>query len=162
LEAVIDTVTMQHITRSIIKVDSKTFGTVFDKHIQRKSLFIGLDDQNGLLNEWERTCGKEIIGVIYTYWESLQGFKPVKVKKLPASINKKLRALGFGGDTATIDKLILKIALELNNKIVVSSDSHFWNPTNKRQIGNSDAPVAELCRRELDILVMILPNFLEY
>lgn len=121
---------------------------------------LAVDSQRGLISQWQELCGIEVIKVLITRWEELGGIffieKPLRPKP---NISKRLRILCFGLKSP-IDTLILRLALTTSDRIIVSEDSDFWDPTkpknDPRVLGNHNAPVARLCREELDITIMLL------
>jgi hypothetical protein len=86
------------------------------------------------MSEWERTCGPAVKAFVI-YCEQYDA----------------------------IDKLIVKIALATEDRIIVSGESDFWDPKkpNNRQIpGQANAPVARFFREQLEITVLTLKMLL--
>ena len=157
MEAVLDTVSLQHMLRNtkLNKVKSEfQIKTCLDSFLKTKMLVLAFDDQKGLVSEWGKTCGFETISVIITKWEEIDAIIFFdKLPKINVSIRKKLRHMGF---IDTIDKLILRISLATNDKIVISDDNHFWDPSSTSGKGNQNAPVTKLCKEELEIKITLL------
>ncbi len=159
MEAVIDSVTLNHLLREPKCVKDKIqkrmrFGTCLDIYMASNKLIFMVDQNRSLIHEWERTCGPEMVAVIINKWEAIGGIMIVKkISKLRPHTSKKLRSFGFNG---TIDKLILKIALSRNNSIIVSDDNDFWDPKRTDQCGKINAPIPLFCKNELNIVIMLL------
>ncbi len=169
MQVVIDSVSMKALTRqpklsSRSKPSKSTYGTSLDRSMSRGRLVVVLDSPGGILSEWLRTCDPEFIKVLVTRWEELRG---IIFMKNPPSLNhavsRRLRGLGFGNDT--IDKLILRLAVITKDKVVVSDDSDFWDPTrpqnDSRVKGNPNAPVARLCKKELGVTILLLKMLMD-
>ena len=98
----------------------------------------------------------EIVQVLITQWDK-GVFIVDPVAKFSARQRKKLQQFGF---TDSIDKLIVKIATVTNDRTIVSDDCDFWDPTNKANYQNKNAPVARLLREELGVAVLVLGVFM--
>ena len=171
MEVVIDTGVIHNFVRKPKKnkcrnQDRSTrdcYETVLDNPICNGSLIIGLDKDNSLISEWKKTCGVELIQQLIIRWQDLNVRAIKIVERLPAipmHVSRKLLLLGF--DDA-IDKLVLKISLNLDDKIVVANDSDFWDPmqpTNQKIKGNPNASVAKLCKVELGVEILLPKQFL--
>jgi hypothetical protein len=117
-----------------------------------------VDKGGGLIHEYEETCGEEIVGMLISKWESCNGIAVVnKAPKIPSRVKRKLYKLKFED---TIDKLVLALSLKARSRIVVSDDSDFWDPRNEDQKGDEQACIAQLCRAELGVTVMLLGGLL--
>ena len=143
--------------KSVVNLSGKT---KFDVAMEKGRLKLGMDDDGGIEGEWSKTFGNyEFIKQLIIHWDSINGIKPIKTKKLPNHnvFFKKLRQLGY--KNKDIDNLLLKTAYQLADRTVVSKDSDFWNPKDKRNRskGNKNAPVAKYCRDNLGIIIMLLP-----
>lgn len=163
MEVVLDTVCMNSLVRrprikGVAQGAKLRFETSIDPHLESGRLTLCLDDAGGLLDEWRRTCGPEVIQVLITKWESAIRTIP-NPASLDTSMSRALRQLGFGG---AIDKLILRIALCTEDKTVVSNDPHFWNPRDPQERGNHLAPVASLCRDRMGVTVWLLLMLMEF
>jgi hypothetical protein len=162
VEVVLDTVCLQHLLRRprVRRARSgprSKLETTLDGPIQNKSLRLVVDAARGLIGEWEQTCGREVVGVVINRWEIFGGIVVISdVPRIPASVSKRLRHLGFAG---TIDRLILRLALGAKDRTVVSNDTDFWDPSNTTRPGDPQAPVARLVRQELSVTVLLLITF---
>jgi len=157
LDAAIDSVTINHLIRNLKmtkKKSVKQIETNLDKHIDAKRLIIGMDKAYSLADEWKKTCGEEVIQMLLINWKDRKGIKIIQPRPISSNVSKKLRIYGFQD---TIDKLLIRIALALTDKIVVTNDGDFWDPHDHSCIGDADAPVAKLCYERLDVLI-ILPD----
>jgi hypothetical protein len=163
LEAVIDSVTMNvavrpHKPSLKSKRVKKDAGNPLEKPISRRRLKLALDANNGLQSEWIRSCGPSAIKALVVHCEQYDGIRLIKSPLSPGpAASKKLRLLGFGNDAT--DKLILKIALATDDRIIVSGESDFWDPKkpNDRTIpGQPNAPVARFCREQLGVTILLL------
>jgi hypothetical protein len=153
IEAVIDSVTLNSAfqppkpSRKSAR-DRRNAVNPLDKPISLRKLKLALDADNGLQSEWVRTCGLPAVKAFVVHCEQYDGIRLIKVLGTPGpAATKQLKFLGFGNNT--VDKLILRIALATKDRIIVSDDSDFWDPTkpNDRKIrGQKNAPVAR-CRR---------------
>lgn len=159
IDIVLDTVSLQHLLRKPGKCNSgkgRGLCTLLDEPISRRRLEIGVDSGGALIQEWRRTCGDELITLLVTRWSDLGGLRSVNnLPKVPNVILRKLRRMGFVG---VIDKLIIRIAITLTEKQIVSNDSDFWDPSNTNSLGNDDACVARLVREHLGVCVILLPT----
>lgn len=122
--------------------------------MRQRRIMIALDQTRGLLSEWEQTCGRGVVGPLLARWESLQGI--LLIDNLPCldrRITRRLRSLGFQD---TIDKVVLRLALAIDGRVVVSDDCDFWDPRKPTSRGDRNACVARLCREQLSVTVMVL------
>jgi len=162
VEIVLDSVSLNHLLRGSRKVRerfSDSVGTPIDQAINEGCLKLALDSAKGLISEWGTTCGAEIVHVLITKWESQRGLFIIEpLGKLSSAQRKHLSAYGFND---TCDKLILRIAIATEDRIVVSDDSDFWDPNKIANYGNKNAPVARLIREELDITLLNLKALME-
>jgi hypothetical protein len=132
--------------------------TPLDDHIEAGRLRLALDLTRGLLTEWEQTCGAETVGVFIAKWEASGGIVLVQqLGRLPPKAIVRLKRLGFRG---TVDKLVLRIALAISGRTVVSRDSDFWDPARPQLVGRADACVTRFCREELGVTIVLLPGLL--
>lgn len=163
IEAVIDSVTMNSAvtppkpSRKSSR-PTKDPGNPLEDPIKRRKLKLALDASKGLQSEWEKTCGQPAIRAFVIHCEQYDGIHLIQHPVSPGSAAyKQLRFLGFGADT--VDKLILRIALATNDRVIVSDESDFWDPKkpNDRQIrGQKNAPVARYCRENLGVTILLL------
>lgn len=163
MEVVLDTVSLKRLLRQPKKSSSQNRNaknqTILDQAISDGDLRLALDSDDGLLNEWQVTCGEEIVKMLIVKWETSDGiFFIENLQKLSASVRKNLRQQNF---TGTIDKLILRISISTADKKIVSDDSDFWDPRDHRQTGNATASVANYLQRTLDVEVMLLRQLVE-
>ena len=161
MEAAIDTVVISHLLRppKTTPVPQRP-GTALDEYLRRGDLQIGLDRQRAVVHEWGRTCGEEYVKILVTAWESLGAFVIVDpLGAIPRGVSKRLRQRGF--DDA-IDKLLLRVAIAINDHVVVSEDSDFWDPQDHTRdcIGDHNAYVAHLLHEECEVLVLTLRQLL--
>ena len=161
MEAVLDSVSLQHILRSLTtsRIRHKNnhyenIETALDRPLRERKLTLAVDKDGALIDEWSRTCGVDNIQVLIAHWESFAGLLPIDpVSKISLSISRQLRQLGF---IDGIDRLILRISLKTEDRIVVSEDSDFWDPAHPRKRGDPNACVAKLCSESLSITVLLL------
>lgn len=162
MDAVVDTVTLNHLLRKpkIPNPKNRTYKAIdsvitLGNAMQQGKLQLALDEGRGLLSEWEETCGEETVRALIIRWTDLNGIKFVKPHNAiqPRSVARKLTQLGFRD---TVDKLVVRIALSLINRRVVSNDSDFWDPSQKVPVGNVSGPVVSLMKHQLGIRVMLL------
>jgi hypothetical protein len=110
-----------------------------------------------IIDEWERTVGQEYVQAFVTKLESMGVlFSVPALGRIPPAVSRKLVQLGF---LDTIDKVLLRVAMVLADKIVVSGDADFWDPGKKdirRLSRNPHAPVAALCRNALGVTALTL------
>jgi hypothetical protein len=129
--------------------------TSLDSHLEERVCSVGLDTMGGLQREWEVTCSEEAVRALIIRWDTAVFLvKPVSTLEQPVS--KKLQEYGF---RKTIDKLVLRIASAITDKIVVTEDGEFWDPADNKKEGDRNAKVARLCRDHLQIEVLLLPQF---
>ena len=168
MEIVLDTVCLQKLIlrpkrsrRRSIPASARKLATAIDTQLRQKEVILALDEKGGILDEWQSTCGPDTVQSIISYWGGeLSCIKYVKPKKYSQSHRQRLRAMGFGCNNGTVDKLILRVAFSLSDKNIVSNDSDFWNPKKRSiksgAVGNKNAPVAKYCREHLGITIMTL------
>ncbi|MFC1541586.1 hypothetical protein ACFL50_03950 [Candidatus Latescibacterota bacterium] len=163
MEIVLDTVSVFHLLSQSKKSKergSNKIETILDNFLEKFNLVIVFDFGHGLSDEWGQTCGREIVKVLLIHWESFNAIKMVEpVAKINPTISKELRQLGFYD---TIDKLVLRIALATSDKIVVSEDSHFWDPRNPKIRGDKRCPVTKLCLDKLEITILLLKQLIPF
>jgi hypothetical protein len=159
VEVVLDTVSLKHLLRNPKQKNSRRrshtyLETAFDAPMRQDKLCLALDSSRGLLSEWEETCGKDVVRVIFTRWSELNAIKLIDaLPPIRLHTRKRLRQLGFNG---TIDNVVLRLGMVVQDHIVISDDSDFWNPMYPRETGNKNAPVARLCREELGVIISLL------
>ena len=158
MQVVLDSVAVNHLLRRpAAGRKAASFSTSIDEYIDNGRLTVHVDKDGGIIDEWKDTCGREYIEALMIRWYDAKGlFSVRKPARIPPSTVKKLRQLGFND---TIDKLLLRVALSIVDRIVVSNDSDFWNPAkpdDKRWLGDSNAPVAKLLREEIKVVVYTL------
>jgi hypothetical protein len=166
MQVVIDTVSIQHLLRCLKPSKIKKHmhsrqlvETSLDGPLKKRFITLAVDLYGGLVDEWARTCGHEPIRVLIMKWESYGAILSVEPeKKIGPKISRKLRQFGFND---TIDRLILRIAMVTEERIVVSDDSDFWDPREPRNKGIHNAPVAKLCREELGIIIFLLDGLMK-
>jgi hypothetical protein len=133
---------------------NEAVGTKLDSAIASGRLKLAVDSTRGLVDEWAKTCGTDVVHVLVAKWESQGGIVPVgPLGKLSRSQRDRLFDFGF---TDTCDKLIVKIAYATGDRIIVTDDSDFWDPKTKKNFCNSNAPVALLLVGELGITLYVL------
>lgn len=166
--AVLDTVGLQHLLRRPKKnrngegrvAQLLSRRTALDPILKDKRLRLALDSANGLLSEWQRTCGREAVHVVVTTWGDWGAIAYIKdPPKLGQSTARTLRQLEF---LDPVDKLVIRLALALTPKFIVTEDSDFWDPTDKESKGNQNAPVAVYCREAHGIRMWLLGDFLRH
>ena len=168
MEIVLDTVCLKKLIlrpkqsrRRGIHASARKLATAIDAQLRRKEVIVALDEKGGILDEWQSTCGRDSVQNIISYWGGeLSSIKYVTPTKYGRSHGQRLRTMGFGCNNGTVDKLILRVALSLSDKNIVSNDSDFWNPKKRGikagAVGNNNAPVAKYCRENLGVTVMTL------
>lgn len=163
IEAVIDSVQMNSALRPPKPSrksarSTKDAITPLDRPIKLRKLRLALDASQGLQSEWVRTCGLPAIQDFVVYCEQYDGIHFIQNPVNPSSDNsRRLRILGFGNDT--VDKLILRIALATQDRIIVSGESDFWDPkkpTDRNIRGCPNAPVARFLKDQLGVTVLLL------
>lgn len=158
MQVVVDTVSMNHVVR-LPKRSGSHFANILDQPIKGGRLKIALDAARGLQSEWEDSCGTELIKTLVIKWADLNGIVWIReLRPLGGTIVKQLKKLGFKDQP--IDKLVLKLARETNDHIIVSNDSDFWDPRDTNSPGNKNAPVAQFCKRSLGIEIILLKSLL--
>lgn len=164
MDAVIDSVCMSSLLRSITATrrnrgSNIAFETALDSPLRAGKCRLCLDSDGALQDEWGRTCGEEIIRRLMVRWYDFGAIAPVDpANKIPGPARGALRQLGFDGTT---DKLILRIAINTFDKLVVSNESDFWDPSDTQKSGSRNAPVAKICREKLGVTIMLLRTFLQ-
>ena len=158
MEVTLDSTTVVSLLRTPRKARKpREYATRLDTYVKHGSLRVGVDPDHAIFDEWKRTAGDEYVEQVVIKWNDLGGIVTVpKLGRWNPHVGKKLRALGF---TGTIDKLLVKVALVLRDKVVVSDDSDFWDPSkphDRRIRGNQNAPVAKLLTDELNVNVYTL------
>ena len=156
MDVALDSVAVSRLLRCP-RARRKTAGTALDEHIRVRRLRIRVDPSWGITDQWEVTCGREYVQQLIIKWAESGGILPVKrLGKVPHQTGNTLRQLGL---TDTIDKLLVSVALAIEGRALVSDDSDLWGPkcANPRAtVGNQNAPVAKLLRRELAVTVLSL------
>ena len=161
MDIVLDSVSLNHLLRSPRRVRERfneTVGTPLDPAIADGTLKLAVDISRGLIDEWARTCGPEVVHVLVTKWESQNGILLMgPLGKLSSSQRSRLLRLGF---TDACDKLIVKIAVATDSRTIVSDDSDFWDPKQKGNYCNPNAPVARILIEELGINIFVLKQLI--
>ena len=169
IEAILDTVVMQHLLRKPHpkgkkkkknKKKSKAFSLdECDKFFEKKTLRLIADSDRGLISEWEKTCGVDNVRQLLVRWTDANGIHLVRVRSaIPNAVAQLLTKLGFND---TVDKLIVRTALGHGLRTrIVSIDSDFWNPANRNDVGNVNAPVARLLKDRLGLTVVVTNVFI--
>lgn len=167
MEVVIDSVTINHLSRPP-KASSKarrpppTRESLLDRWIRLQKIHLAIDSPRALVDEWHKTCGPDI-KVLVAHWGENNGIVFInELRNPPPPTFKRLRSLGFGKDSG--DKLILRIALGTKDRTIVSDDSDFWDPKksdDRRMKGNPNAPVARLCKNELNVTILLLKMLMD-
>ena len=164
MEAVLDTVSFQHLIRKPKKMRKRQnqtlrYETSLDLSIRRGALRIVIDARLALVDEWIKTCGRDLVAVFMSRWEPLGVFIPIRnVPSLDQAVARKLRQLGFNG---TIDKLVLRLGIASTDKTVVSEDSHFWDPKTPSKKGDPSSPVACLCFDRMGVSIILLQTLIQ-
>jgi hypothetical protein len=162
MEIVLDSSSLQNIICSI--KPSKCSGisslsTKIDEPLAQGQLCLVVDVGKGLIDEWGRTCGHDFIHVLVTKWQGIGAVRQVNpVRTLGIKVSRKLHQYGFKD---TIDKLMLRIAIVTRDRIIVSEDSDFWDPSDVKRRGCSNSCVASLCRECLGISVLMLVDLMK-
>ena len=158
MQAVIDTVVMNHNCRGMWQSDAPT---LLQRCVSTANLSIAVDPDHAIIHEWERTAGREAVQLLVVEWfESGALFTVLSLGRIPTQVNRQLRAAGFDG---TIDKLMLRVAMVTADRILVSDDSDFWDPTDPThpgRVGDYTAPVASIINVCCGVRVHCLPQFL--
>lgn len=129
------------------------------KRIERHLVRVIVDGDGGIVSEWEETCNRELVHALIAKWESVRGFESCrKLGKIPADLKNKLRQLGFAD---TVDIVILRVALVVTDRTIISDDSDFWDPADPTSIGRRNAPVARLLRDAEEVEVLPLRGLLD-
>jgi hypothetical protein len=159
MEISLDTVCLSKLLRTRAttrqpRLSTGTSCTVFDDAINRRRLRLAVDVNGALINEWEETCGRELIRVLVAKWEPIDALKVIRrLPSIPYRCRTKLRRLGF---VDPIDKLLLKLAIATRERILVSDDSDFWDPADSAQRGDPRAQIAHICQTELRVSIWLL------
>ncbi len=160
MQVVVDSVSMNHVVRPPPKKSGTQFVNCLDNPIKDGRLKIALDAARGLQSEWENSCGTELIKILVIKWADLNGIVWIReLRPLGGTIVKQLKNLGFKDQP--IDKLVLKLARETNDHIIVSNDSDFWDPSRKKPVGDPTGCVADLLLEKLGIEVMLLATLFQ-
>ena len=147
MEIVLDTVSLH---KSITEWDVNPLTS----HIINKKLRVVVDKDGDIIDEWEDTCGREIIQQLIITWQPVNGIIIIRrPPALPLTARRKLREFGF---IDTIDKLILRVAYATVEKKIVSDDSDFWDPSDTTSPGNKRAKIAKYLKDHLNINLFIL------
>jgi hypothetical protein len=156
----LDSVSLNHLLRPPRKSRARhTTATTLDRYLKNGELQIALDRGGGVVGEWSRTCNHEVVRVLITYWESLRALIVVSpLSTIPHHTSRRLRRAGFN-DAG--DKLLLRVALSTQHRILVSDDSDFWDPHHSKSRGDTASVVATLCRQELAVTVLLLRMLME-
>lgn len=165
MKAVLDSVVINHLLRRPRRErrrrGSARTATVLDEHLRAKNLILYVDPQFALVDEWKRTSGQEAVQQLVIRWVDLDALLTVEaLRTVGPTVTRRLRQLGFRD---TVDKLILRIALALDDRNVVSNDGDFWDPLKPGRacpIGKHSAPVAALLASQLVITVHTLRQLL--
>lgn len=155
MDVVLDSSSLNHLLRSPRKRrggGQEEFECSIDPFINSGKLRLALDPARALVDEWRQTCDSEAVQVLITQWEANNGIFVVDAAgKISPADTKTLKSLGFND---TCDKLVVRIALVTDDRIIVSEDSDFWDPKTKANRGNKNAPVARLLREAMEITVL--------
>jgi len=159
MQVVIDTVCIHHLLCSLklSKISSKKdyYETSLDRPLKEGRCTLAVDEAGRLIDEWSRTCGEEHIKVLITQWEGFAALVLINpISKIPHSISRRLSFM------SSIDRLVLRIGMATSDKIVVSDDSHFWDPACPGKRGDPNACIAKLCYERLSITVLLLETLL--
>lgn len=150
----LETVLDANVVNSISRAPSSPPSDRLSKAIEGKRLQVCVDIAHGIVSEWEKTANRDVVRQLIIHWQQYRGWKLVAlVESLPPRVSRALKQLRFE-DTG--DKLILRTAYNTRDRRVVSNDPDFWDPRDKRSLGNARAAVAVLCREELGITVSTL------
>ncbi len=126
--------------------------------IESGRIKIMLDESGGIVGEWGSLCGHDNVKQLIIYWASKKGVGFVKnIEALPPILRRKLREFGCRGG---IDYLVIKVSLKTVDRTIISRDPDFWNPKNKRMIGDPKAVVADYLLKYFNIEVMVLEKLL--
>lgn len=159
---VLDSDSLNHLLRHPAKFrlgKELRYGTSLDIHIAESRVKLAIDGSRALVDEWQRTNEPEAVKVALTKWEGRGGIHPIdRLGKWDTAQSRFLKNAGF---TDTGDKLVLRIALGAPNRTIVSDDSDFWDPQNKKNFGNKNAPVRKFLREQLQVTVFVLGTFMQ-
>jgi hypothetical protein len=156
VQVVLDTVSFQHLLRTPKKSPKKSgLETALDAPMRNGNLSLVFDSQDGLIGEWERTCGVDATRVVFTRWSEFPDAVKLKdaLPTIATALRKRLRQLGFDD---TIDKVVLRLGVLARDRTVISDDNDFWDPRSTQRRGDKNAPVARLCREELGVTITLL------
>ncbi len=160
MEVVVDTVSIQHLLRSLklskTSKEKEYYETSLDRPLKEGKCILVVDEDGSLIDEWGQTCGREHIQVLITHWESFAALVSINpVSKIPPPISRRLSFM------TSIDRLVLRIGMATSDRIVVSDDSHFWDPVCPGKRGDPNACIAKLCYERLSITVLLLGMLIE-
>ena len=161
MDAVLDTSSLGRVLRTVGAqcAASGPPETCLDQHFCSSSLQLMVDSDGALIAEWADTCGEDLVRVLVSHWEGNGWLRSIaQARTLPRQASRCLLQLGF---TDAMDKLVLRIAHRTRSKIVVSDDSDFWQPGNKRSKGDPQAPVASACLQHLGVTILLLGMLME-
>lgn len=163
-KAVIDSVAVNHLLRTPKRKKRRIVPHLIPlaEFMRADTLTFMVDPDRGIIDEWSNTASPEAVAQLVIQWEALGGLRVVrKLGKLDAADSKKLRLMGFDD---TIDKLILKVALATDDKIIVSEDGDFWDPKKpgRASVGKNDAPVCKFLHRVMGVDVNTLVGFVNH
>jgi hypothetical protein len=162
----LDTSAFQHLVRTPRKAKKgkpkkgklPRFETRLDSLIKARRLQLAFDNQSSLRSEWERTCGKDIVGVMLALWEPYGGQVIIRnPRRFGHATMRALHRLGFDD---VVDRLVLSLSASNRDRHAVSEDPDFWDPRDRRAKGQRNAPVARFCREQLNIRVSMLGELL--
>jgi hypothetical protein len=159
VQVVFDSVTLNHLLRppkasSKARRPTSTRENLLEGWIRLQKITFAIDFPRALVDEWQKTCGPDI-KVLVAHWGEIKRIIFIKnLRNPPQPTARRLRNLGFGNDTG--DKLVLRIAMGTDDRTIVSDDSDFWDPSDSRAKGNPKAPVAKLCKDELNVTILLL------
>lgn len=152
IEAVLDSNVVNSISRSPKKPPNDALSSA----VEKRRLRVCADHGGGIVGEWMGTAKPDVVKNLIVHWQQFDGFRLIHpAKSLPYSTSSALRRLNFRD---TIDKLLLRTAMETADRRVVSNDPDFWDPGDRKRAGDPNAPVATLCRDELGITVSRLTD----
>jgi hypothetical protein len=113
-----------------------------------------LDKGHAICDEWKRSAGTDFVEALMIHWYDLGGLHTLpREAKMRRELKVRLDEFGFHD---TIDRVIVQTAILTTDRMIVSDDSDFWDPTNKNEKNNPSAPVARLLREEEGITLATL------
>lgn len=125
-----------------------------DMHVQRGDVSLNTDSGLGLLDEWRRTCGTDELKQLIVKWRDKKAIVLVQLRRnLEPHQTQYLRTAGFA-DAG--DRLIVRIALNAQERNLVTNDPDFWDPRRTSMRGNSAAPVHRYLLAECGITSIML------